>query len=387
MEMQNELLLTEYEENLQIFNKLKEVVMLKMKIILDHSGINVNSIEARVKTKKSLIGKLERKGWKYTSINDVTDIVGVRIIAYYNEDVDRIASMAEKYFEVDWLNSVDKRKMHEYDSFGYNSLHYICSLTEETITDPQFHGLEKYSFELQIRTVLQHVWSAIQHDIGYKSEIETPAEYHRSLSRLAGLLELADDEFSRIRTAVTDYRRKVKKMVKKGRLEEVELDGDSFNSFLELHPFNFLNSKIAAVTQAEIINSPMDNYLVVLKWMKMHTLADVAGLITENNDDAYQLALYQLGSTDIDILASTIGIQNLCIVKILKSGGDEKELKKFFDIVNSKQPYNLMLAQTVMEQARRLSFMKKKKVSKKEVAGTDNAETKNTKKTESPKKE
>ena len=79
----------------------------------------------------------------------------------------------------------------------------------------------------------------------------------------------------------------------------------------------------------------------------------------DNFDDAYQLALFQLGSTDIDILAETIGLQNLCIVHLLKTGGGKLALVMLFDTVNGKMPQNEILATMVMEQASRLEFMNK----------------------------
>ena len=102
--------------------------MDKLREAVEGSGIEINSMESRIKAERSLAGKLQRKGDKYQSLSDITDILGVRMIMFYNEDVDRIASIAESMFDIDWPNSVDKRKMHQFDSFGYNSLHYICSI-------------------------------------------------------------------------------------------------------------------------------------------------------------------------------------------------------------------------------------------------------------------
>jgi len=354
------MLLSEYREKLPIFQVLRDVAMKRLTEMTSMSGIEMNSIEARIKTEESLAGKLERKGHKYTSLLDITDILGARLITFYNEDVDRIASMAETLFDIDWPNSVDKRKMHQYNSFGYNSLHYICRLPKSLYYDPQYPELNEIRFELQMRTALQHVWSVIQHDIGYKSDIETPLEYHRSLSRLSGLLEIADDEFSRIRTDISNYRRRVKSLVESGKFEEVELDGDTFRSYLQRQPFNKLNRRIAAITNAELQPANSMPYLRVLRQLGMQTLADVERMANEQADDAYQLALFQLGSTDIDILADTVGIQNLCIVQILKSGGGLAGLERMFKAINGSSTQNVAMAEIVLQQAHRLAFMNSK---------------------------
>lgn len=354
------MILDEYRENLPIFELLRTHVMQLLSNQIRESGIELNSIESRIKTEKSLAGKLIRKGSKYKNIKDITDIIGVRIIAFYNEDVDRIASMTDKVFDIDWANSVDKRQKHQFDSFGYNSLHYICSLPKRVFYDPEQPELNEIRFELQMRTALQHVWSAIQHDIGYKTEIETPIEYHRSLSRLAGLLELADNEFSRIRNSIADYRRHAQNLMQKGKLEEVKLDGDTFRSYLNQKPFDKLNKRIAAINQSELLPSSLTCYLRVFRQLGIDTLADIEKMIKENSEEAYQLALFQLGTTNLDILADSVGVQNICIVQILKCGGGLAGLRNMFDIVNGPSENNAILSKMVMEQACRLSFMTKK---------------------------
>lgn len=359
LDLHGEMLLEEYREQRPLYELLQRTVTELLRENIRQIGIEVNSMESRIKAEPSLAGKLERKGQKYSTLSDITDIFGIRIITFYNEDVDRIAALAESLFEIDWSNSVDKRKMHEVSSFGYNSLHYICRVPKTLYNDPELPQLNQIRFEIQMRTALQHVWSAIQHDIGYKSEIEIPMEYHRQLSRLAGLLEVADDEFSRIRTSIVDYRRRVQKLVNKGLLEEVPIDGDSFNSYMAIRPFDKLNRRIAAITQAEIQEAPFLPYLKVMRQLKLQTLGDIGRMIKEDSDDAYQLALFQLGSTDIDILSETIGLQNLCIVHNLKTGRGKPGLVKMFEAINGIHPQNEKLASIVIEQASRLSFMNK----------------------------
>ena len=313
---------------------------------LNEQGIYVTGIEHRVKTEKSLIGKLELKGAKYKSIDDITDLVGLRVITFYTDEVDKVAAIAKRVFDIDWKESVDKRKLHQLDSFGYNSLHYICRLKTG---GPRF--------ELQMRTALQHVWSTIEHDTGYKGVVKIPPEYKRQFSRLAGMMELIDDEFSRLRTVLTDYRRQTLALVKNGKLDDVPLSAETFRSYLELQPFDRLNRRIAAVNQAEIFTVSMMFYLPVLESFGLETLGDVQRIIDENSDDAYQLALSQLAITDLDILSSNTALQYLCLVYVLKHDGGRDGLKSLYDIINGESDTNGMLADLMMEQAKTLSFM------------------------------
>lgn len=343
MDLHSEMILEEYRAQLPVFEKMQEEVLHVLRDALERSGLCVTAITARIKTEESLKGKLALKGAKYTSLGDVTDVLGARIITFYTDDVDRIAAIAEQLFEIDWNNSVDKRMLHQLDSFGYNSLHYICKL-------PGY----PYRFELQLRTTLQHAWASINHDTGYKSGMEIPREYLRRINRLAGLLEMADDEFSRIRAEITDYRRRVQQLVQNGKLDDLLLDGDTFNSYLKARPFDALNKRIAAINQAEIQEVPLIRYLRVFLAFGCKTLGDVQRLVHKYQEDAYRLARHQLGNTDLDIISSAVGVQNICIVCILATGGGKLGLVRFFDAINGLNSQNEDIADMTFEQAKKL---------------------------------
>lgn len=344
-------LLDQYQRCRPQLLELMQQVYDQLYNVLREQGVKLNSIEHRVKTEESLIEKLGRKGDKYKDLEDITDLVGLRIITFYSDDVDKVAAIVKNLYVVDWDNSVDKRKLHELTSFGYNSLHYICHLKEGPLS-----GIP---FELQMRTALQHVWSSIEHDIGYKGAVKLPPEYRRQFSRLAGMLELADNEFSRLRTTMVDYRRQVNSLVKSGKLDDVPLSTDSFKSFLELRPFERLNQRIAAVNQAEVFPVSLMPFMPILETFRLQTLGDVQRFIDENSEDAYQLALSQLAVTDLDILSETIGLQYLSIVHVLKNGGGRAGLWFIYDTINGESESNMALADMMLEQAKTLKFMQK----------------------------
>lgn len=346
LDIHGKMLMAQYHEQLKNYEQLAQEVERKLRSVLDDQHVKVTTLECRVKTESSLAGKIELKGSKYRSIKDITDIVGLRVVTFYSVDVDKVAAIVSETFEVDWNHSVDKRKLHRLDSFGYNSLHYICKKDD-------------YLFEIQMRTALQHVWSTLDHDTCYKGTVKIPQEYHRQFNRLAGMLELIDDEFSRLRNILTDYRRRMQALEVSGQLDEVDLNPDSFRRYLETEPFARLNQRIASINQAELYPVPMMPFLRVLQKLGFETLGDVNRLIEEYSDDAYRLATSQLGATDLDILSDNIGIQNLCYVYVLENGGQLNEISQIYDWLNGPNPANASLAKELMKQARTLTFLQK----------------------------
>ncbi len=359
LDLHGQALMKQYHDRLHIYQRMEQIAAPPLLAKLKEQGLDINSFEHRVKEERSLMGKIELKGTKYDSLSNITDILGFRIITFYTDDVDKVAAIVKSIFHVDWSNSIDKRK-HQLTSFGYSSLHYICRIPEELFFDPAMPEINSYPFEIQMRTALQHVWSTIEHDTGYKTGVKIPPEYRRQFSRLSGMLELIDDEFSRLRSELTDYYRQMRSLVASGQLDEVILERDTFLSYLKTRPFEKLNQRIAASNQAEIYPAPLLPFLSVLESFNMNTLGDVQQMIAENEEDAYQLALSQLALTDIDIISENIGIQNLCIVHSLKQGEGRYGLKRIFDILNGERPGNESLAELTLEQAQSLPFMRKK---------------------------
>ena len=343
---QSEAILQEYQEHLPQFLEAETQIVKSLQDYLTEGGIRIAALESRVKAEDSLIGKLELKGSKYESLADVTDVLGLRVITFYPDDVDKVASAIERLYKVDWEHSIDKRKLHNLDSFGYLSLHYVCFIP----------GMP-YLMEIQMRTLLQHAWANMSHDTGYKSNVEIPKKYIRNMNRLAGMLELADEQFSLIRMEITNYRRRIQALVASGDLNEVPLNDDTFGSYLDLDPFGPLNRRIAALNQAEIQAVPMMPYLDAFKALECKTLGDVDQIIKTYSEGAYQIACYQMGLTDLDILASSVGPQNLCIAYILKSGGGKAGICNLFDMINGPSESNDIMAELLVEQSKDLPFM------------------------------
>ena len=168
MNLKCRLILEDYRKQRENFVKLGDTVHSILSNIVDELGLSVLTVEHRVKTEKSLAGKLERKGDAYNTFEDITDILGCRVVCFLTDEINKIGQKVEEKFVVDWENSSNKRDLLKESEFGYLSLHYICSLPYGAEWPDEICGKK---FEIQIRTILQHAWSAIHHDIGYKNKI------------------------------------------------------------------------------------------------------------------------------------------------------------------------------------------------------------------------
>lgn len=200
-------LVEEYRKKFALFGNLREQMEPLIIQLLKNQNIKYHLITSRTKEIDSLEKKIATKQI-YSKLSQITDLVGCRIITYFEDEVDRIAQIIVKEFDVDTENSIDKRAV-EFDRFGYSSLHYIVSINTSRLKQAEYSKFVGYKFEIQIRSILQHSWAEIEHDIGYKGENEIPTKSKRMFSRISALLETADFEFRRLRDELDEYEKNV----------------------------------------------------------------------------------------------------------------------------------------------------------------------------------
>ena len=209
--------------------KLRPLIME----LLEARSLQVHSVDYRVKEWDSLAKKIKRKSAKYSSLGDVTDILGIRVVTYFRDDVERVSEVIENELRIDETNSSDKGRGLDPDRFGYTSLHYVASVSEPRARLSEYARYSDIRFEIQVRSILQHAWAEIEHDLGYKSKVEVPREVIRRFSRLASLLELADDEFVGTRDELQQYAESVEANMSSGESDlNLELNLDSLYAYI-----------------------------------------------------------------------------------------------------------------------------------------------------------
>ena len=176
---------------------LKEAAVELEAFVIDSlKGYNfdLHLISARAKSFASILGKIRRKGYRDPA-RRLTDQLGVRVITYYANDVDRVAVALRARLDVDESKSIDKRTDLNIQEFGYRSVHLIARLRESDSMQPNCSKLKRHVFEVQIRSILEHAWAEIEHETNYKAGINFPDLYKRRFGAIAGALEILESQF------------------------------------------------------------------------------------------------------------------------------------------------------------------------------------------------
>ena len=181
--------LSEHDEETLVESamQLQQVMMLyesgireiktKLDILADESRISgkpspINAIKSRIKTPRSIVGKLKRRGFPVTlqsMMDNLNDIGGIRVICPFIQDIYTVADMLMR------------------------SLHLILEvpifLSERTVP---------VRIELQLRTIAMDFWASLEHQLRYKSDVEVPPNLSDDLKHCADVIAETDEDMQRI---------------------------------------------------------------------------------------------------------------------------------------------------------------------------------------------
>jgi len=195
-----------YDQNSHLLETVKESFSALVNALVTNPGtIAVSKIEGRVKDKEECIRKfarkyqpaLEERNEPYEIRSHVTDLIGLRIVCLYEDEIDQVAGILRSHFEVIEVTDKVSAMENTEGSFGYKGLHMDLRLSAQRRALPEYAHYGPFRFELQVRTIIQDSWSVLDHKIKYKKSI--PNALKRRINVLAALFELADREFREIR--------------------------------------------------------------------------------------------------------------------------------------------------------------------------------------------
>ena len=238
------------KSDLPVYSKLTDSVKKIIEDVFHKKNVYYISIESRTKKEKNISEKIRRKGYLNPKIQ-MMDISGIRIIVDIESQLEAITKVVSETFHVDTANSGSKENLLAVNQIGYRSTHYVCKLGEDRLKLTENEDFINLPFEIQIRTMLQHTWASITHDRSYKFDSILPKEIQRAVFLYAGLLEIADNGFSRIVNQIEEYAEKAKSAATS---TDVDLDLNSLSldnfvtSWSENVKFDLLDSPVKNAT-------------------------------------------------------------------------------------------------------------------------------------------
>jgi putative GTP pyrophosphokinase len=229
-----------YRERRPLYSDFAHCLKNLLQEALSSSDVKTQTVEVRAKTIDSFAKKagtpfpLDPSRPKYEDpLNDIKDMAGVRVITYLPAAVSQVGDAIRAEFEV--VEFDDKFENLEREGrLGYQSVHYLVRLGDNRTSLREYRRFDRLVGEIQVRTVLQHAWAEIEHDLEYKASEALPPALRRRLTGMAWMLEVVDSSFQEIQDVVQERRRLATESVETGRLDQAALTPDALRSYLDI---------------------------------------------------------------------------------------------------------------------------------------------------------
>ncbi len=196
-------LLSQYDKIYNKYDKILNSLTKKFEGILADSGCNAQ-VKGRVKSFEALYRKLLTRcqyGIIEKPFDVISDIIGMRIVVPFLEDLESVERMIKKNFQI--VETEYKSRELSIREFGYDSIHIQIILPSDISN--KVKNSKDMKIEIQLRTILQDAWAEVEHELIYKTSIDKVEDtIRRKMIAVNATLSLGDTIFQEIR----EYQRK-----------------------------------------------------------------------------------------------------------------------------------------------------------------------------------
>jgi len=252
-----------FNDNMELLHNAESSFSVLIESLLVNSEeLSSSIVSSRVKDREECIkkfsrkyqSKLEEEGTEYEIKDYISDLIGVRIVCLYEKNIKEIGELLKEHFYL--IDITDKCKLIEQteNTFGYKGLHLDLKLSEPRNGMSEYCMYKDICFEVQIRTIIQDAWSALDHKIKYKKSI--PHELKRRINSLAALFETADREFFSIREETERLEKQTKEKQKTDKIADEVLNVFIFSKIADKYfpGFKFYPHKVDGFVEEIIIH-------------------------------------------------------------------------------------------------------------------------------------
>lgn len=199
-----------YEKDLE---QIKDLLNIRLTQLALAYAIKTNlpseaiTITTRLKSLKSFLKKLERKGWPqfYHPTQVIQDLIGARVVCWFVDDCDGIKDLISSSRHLRVEGEIEDYIKKPKPS-GYRALHLLAKVGYDSVQREDGAVTlksEEMVCEIQIRTKLQDAWDDVTHEFHYKAKNAGVVNktYEKILSEIADRLSNEDKSLLTLRDA------------------------------------------------------------------------------------------------------------------------------------------------------------------------------------------
>lgn len=168
-------------------------------VALQEQRILFHGVTVRAKAVESALRKVQKKKYQ-DPLSEIMDLLGARVFTYFRSDAEEVERVLRQHFRIIEAHCSNKQNDLAYNTFGYTSRHLVCEVGNELQDLRLKSALPKgVKIEFQIRSVLEHAWAEVEHELVYKAGTKPPTPIQRRFAATAAALELVENEFADLR--------------------------------------------------------------------------------------------------------------------------------------------------------------------------------------------
>ena len=190
-----------YVESLKLYEEYATRIRNLIQDLVELEGVEFYAIDGWAEPPAELLRALS--GLEEKDLGGV-DLVTVRVLIRFPEDVLRIEEVIKSEFQIDTSRSIPSSGLEDPYRFGYPAVVYILSLSQSRSQLREWAKYKDLSFRLELRTMLQEAWATIFPRVNQTVGTSSEKKVTRELVLLAALLEKADQGFLSLRHEMKD---------------------------------------------------------------------------------------------------------------------------------------------------------------------------------------
>ena len=285
-----------YVESLSLYEEYATRIRNLIQDLVEIEGVEFYAIEGWAKPPAELLTLLS--SLEENELSGV-DLVTVRVLLRFPEDVLKIEEVVKSEFAIDSSRSVPSSGLEDPYRFGYPAVVYILSLSHIRAGLREWAKYKNLSFRLELRTMLQEAWATIFPKVNQTVGSISEKKLTRELVLLAALLEKADQGFLSLRNEIKDEALLVPPSNQIGAAKKASLDAEKLFTDEELYNLFRDDSSILARWNSAVLEAGFPaftpsadylresfNYLCnILRVAGIDTLSDVKKFLADLEND------------------------------------------------------------------------------------------------------
>lgn len=184
---------SEFVKFIKPYERVLRQLLLELDFFIEDAiGVNIHSVQHRMKTYESAISKSKTQS---IPIEEMQDIAGIRIVVATANEVGIIERFfTRRAFQNDLIIQSNK----EVKRNGYSAKHLVLAFSGSYTRSSVSNSL----VEVQLVTLIQHTYNYLSRSWVYKSTLELSTEWHREFLQISNDISILDDRIAKLQKAV-----------------------------------------------------------------------------------------------------------------------------------------------------------------------------------------